>query len=385
MYAQVDWNVGTLAAMPRIMYEPIEPIKMEPNYTLRRLSVVMRPQADSELEAGGVLNPAGVRALNGDYILFPRLVARGNFSRIGMARVTYSPTGLPTGVKRLGIALEPGQPYELNPRSGGGCEDARVTYLPSLGIYAMTYVAYGPCGPRVALAISQDLDTWKRVGLINFAPHRGADMNIYSNKDAMLFPEPVIGPDGRRSLVLMHRPMYELWVGETLGDRELAPPPPGASSDIWTIWLSYCPLDEADWASPSQSNPARPPTFSHHCMLMLPQQQWEAIRLGGGTPPIRTPQGWLTFYHGIGLADRPGRTLGLRYSAGALVLDLVDPRRVLYRSRVPALEPLLPEECSGVVADVVFPTAVDQHDAYLDVYYGMADACIGVARMDMPG
>jgi predicted GH43/DUF377 family glycosyl hydrolase len=74
----------------------------------------------------------------------------------------------------------------------------------------------------------------------------------------------------------------------------------------------------------------------------------------------------------------------LRYSAGALVLDGADPRQVDFRSATPVLEPLLPEECAGIVADVVFPTAVDQHDGYLDVYYGMADACIGAARMDIP-
>ena len=35
------------------------------------------------------------------------------------------------------------------------------------------------------------------------------------------------------------------------------------------------------------------------------------------------------------------------------------------------------------MAEVVFPTAIDQHETYLDVYYGMADACIGAARIDL--
>jgi predicted GH43/DUF377 family glycosyl hydrolase len=74
---------------------------------------------------------------------------------------------------------------------------------------------------------------------------------------------------------------------------------------------------------------------------------------------------------------------GRQYSAGALVLDPRDPRRVLYRSPEPTLAPELDEERAGVVSDVVFPTAVDKHERYLDVYYGMADACIGVARMDL--
>jgi beta-1,2-mannobiose phosphorylase / 1,2-beta-oligomannan phosphorylase len=206
---------------------------------------------------------------------------------------------------------------------------------------------------------------------------------VYSNKDAMLFPEPVIGPDGRLSLVLMHRPMYEVWVGASLGERHVAPPPPGALTDIWTVWLSYCALDDADWASPGRSGTTTQPRFGDHYELLLPEHQWEAVRLGGGTPPIRVPQGWFTLYHGIGRVTRQGPLPGLRYVAGALILDATDPRRILYRSPQPRLEPVLPEECSGVVADVVFPTAVDQHETYADIYYGMADACIGVARVDL--
>jgi predicted GH43/DUF377 family glycosyl hydrolase len=341
----------------------------------------MRPKADDLFEEGGVLNPGGARAANGEYLLFPRLVARGNYSRIGVARVLYDGTGLPTGVERLGIALEPREPYELNPNTGGGCEDARVTYVPALDAYVMCYAAYGPRGPKAALAVSTDLHEWRKVGLINFAPHHGADMNLYSNKDVFVFPEPVVGPDGRLSLMLMHRPMYEIWTGNMLGERLAAPLPPGVTDDRWTIWVSYCPLDEADWAAPSNRGT---PTFGNHHLLMLPGHEWEAVRLGGGTPPVRLAEGWFTIYHGIGKVARPGPRHGLRYSAGALVLDAQDPRQIMYRSPEPTLEPLLPEECAGVVADVVFPTAVDQHESYLDVYYGMADACIGAARMAIP-
>jgi beta-1,2-mannobiose phosphorylase / 1,2-beta-oligomannan phosphorylase len=359
------------------------PSALKQPYMLRRLNIVMRPREGDPLEEGGVLNPGGARARNGDYLLFPRLVARGNYSRIGVARVQYDANRLPIGVERLGVALEPREPYELNPRSGGGCEDSRVTYVPSLDTYVMTYVAYGPLGPRAAVAVSTDLHEWRRVGLINFAPHHGADMNIYSNKDALLFPEPVIGPDGRPSLALLHRPMYEIWTGKDLDERVVAPLPPGTSSDIWTIWISFCPLENADWADGRSAGKGSPPAFGNHHLLVLPERAWESIRLGGGTPPIRLPEGWFTIYHGIGGVMRPGPQLGLRYVAAALVLDVDNPCRILYRSPQPILEPALREECSGVVADVVFPTAVDQREDYLDVYYGMADACIGTARMDL--
>jgi hypothetical protein len=37
-----------------------------------------------------VLNPAAVRGPDGRLYLFPRLVARGNYSRIGIARVVFN-------------------------------------------------------------------------------------------------------------------------------------------------------------------------------------------------------------------------------------------------------------------------------------------------------
>jgi hypothetical protein len=49
----------------------------------------------------------------------------------------------------------------------------------------------------------------------------------------------------------------------------------------------------------------------------------------------------------------------------------------------------LPEERHGTIANVVFPTGIDRRDDLgmpdrFDVYYGMADYRIGVARLDLP-
>lgn len=175
--------------------------------------------------------------------------------------------------------------------------------------------------------------------------------------------------------------MYELWqdTGGELTRSTL--PPPGVDELRWSVWISFCPLDRVDWAVPGTQGGA--PRFDTHRLLIAPDRPWESVRIGGGTPPIRLPEGWFTIYHGIGPMPlgAPGR--GIRYSAGALVLDAADPLRVLYRSPEPILEPSDVEERAGVVSDVVFPTAIEQHERYLDVYYGMADSSIGVARMDL--
>ena len=66
----------------------------------------------------------------------------------------------------------------------------------------MTYVAYGPLGPRLALAVSEDLESWRRLGPLHYdyAPELDTDLNLFPNKDAVWFPEPVPGPDGEPGL-----------------------------------------------------------------------------------------------------------------------------------------------------------------------------------------
>jgi predicted GH43/DUF377 family glycosyl hydrolase len=69
-----------------------------------------------------------------------------------------------------------------------------------------------------------------------------------------------------------------------------------------------------------------------------------------------------------------------------LLLDGQDPRRILYRSAQSILAPEAAAERVGVVPRVVFPTGLDARpDGALDIYYGMADTRIGVARAWLDG
>src|SRR5450631_3487455 len=124
------------------------------DFTLKRIGMIMEPRAGDPNELEGVLNPAAIRGRDGQLYLFPRLVARGNYSRIGIARVRFNEAGDPTGVERLGIALEPEADYERRPDGSGGCEDPRITFVKPLDRYVMTYTALSSRGPRIAVAQS---------------------------------------------------------------------------------------------------------------------------------------------------------------------------------------------------------------------------------------
>jgi predicted GH43/DUF377 family glycosyl hydrolase len=80
----------------------------------------------------------------------------------------------------------------------------------------------------------------------------------------------------------------------------------------------------------------------------------------------------------------------LCYSAGVMVFSKEHPLVIRYRSADPVLSPELPQERHGTIANVVFPTGIDRRDDLglpdrFDVYYGMADCRIGVARLDLSG
>ena len=175
----------------------------------RRARRAARPRDESrrrtDEEAGGILNPAAVRGPQNELLLYPRCVARGNVSRIGTVQADPSRDGIE--VRKLGFALEPQAPYERRPRGGYGCEDPRVTYIPALKAYVMAYTAFGPDGPRVAFAISNDAYRWERLGLARFD---GTGTPQGDDKDAAFFPEPVTSPAGVRSLAFYHRPMLHL-------------------------------------------------------------------------------------------------------------------------------------------------------------------------------
>lgn len=335
----------------------------------------MEPDSARPDEREGVINPAVARSRDGETYLLPRLVAAGDHSRIGLARVRFDADGKPVGADRLGDALEPREPYECGADGhGGGCEDPRITYVEPLGRYVMTYVALGPHGARVALAVSDDLRSWQRLGPVRFEPTPDpaydVDWNAYQDKDGSLFPQPVRGPDGRPSLALLHRPMY--------GADSL---PRGVADPRHSVWISYRALDDASRDIGALTR------WRHHHQLLAPRYDWEQAWVGGGAPPVLTPHGWLIVYHGVQRRqpETPSERKPVLYRAGVLIADRDDPRRILYRSPEPVLAPEHLEEREGIVSNVVFPTALDpRDDGQVDVYYGMADARIGAARLVVP-
>ena len=67
--------------------------------------------------------------------------------------------------------------------------------------------------------------------------------------------------------------------------------------------------------------------------------------------------------------------------AGGMILDAAKPWLLVSRSVEPLLQAETEAERSGIVPNVVFPTAIVEIDGNHFVFYGMADSTIGVARL----
>jgi predicted GH43/DUF377 family glycosyl hydrolase len=209
-----------------------------------------------------------------------------------------------------------------------GVEDPRIT--PLHGRFYFTYVAVSRHGAATALASTADFRDFSRQGTIFCC----------ENKDVVLFPEWVGGAH-----VALHRPN---------------PATPFCRPEMWIAWSQ----DIIHWG--------------HHGVLHGGGADWETGRVGAGTPPIRTPEGWLEIYHGNQLTTIPGM-VG-KYSTGAMLLDLENPSRIVCRSPESIFEPTAEFERNGFVPDVVFPTGIVENEDTLLVYYGAADTCTAVVE-----
>ncbi len=160
------------------------------------------------------------------------------------------------------------------------------------------------------------------------------------NRNGVLFPEKI---DGKYAM--------------------LSRPSDNGHTPFGDIYLSYSP-DMIYWGE-------------HRCVMKVTpfeQSAWQCTKIGAGSVPIRTDEGWLMFYHGV-----INTCNGFRYSMGAAILDIEKPDKVLYRSQPYLIAPSALYELTGDVPNVIFPCAALCDDGKVAVYYGAADTVVGMA------
>ncbi|MCR4369462.1 MAG: hypothetical protein NUV67_06160 [archaeon] len=329
----------------------------------------------------GAFNPAAVRLPNNKIMLFarvaetpyhddktfvaPRFVGTKDLEwkieRISRKKMTLCPdcflmdeniTRLPTISHFRRIILDKsGEQVEhisdvpnfFGVRGDGdfGVEDARISAIDNGSRYAMTYVSVSiDSGVSTSLATSNNLSSWKRHGVIF----------RQQNKDVVIFPKKF-----GKYYAALHRPE-----GTMVFDRP-------------SIWISYS-KDLLFWGKD------RP--------LIKPRHKaWDGLRIGSGTVPIKTSEGWLEIYHGVKLSKHSDPDSHKVYSAGALLFDSKNPEKLLGRThpKDPLFEAELDSEMKGFNDHVVFPTAMvpSLDKKNLLVYGGGADSVTTMRKLSV--
>lgn len=105
---------------------------------------------------------------------------------------------------------------------------------------------------------------------------------------------------------------------------------------------------------------------------------WDTWIRGAGAPPIKTPYGWLLFYHAM------DNDWG-KYKVGVALMDLHDPTKILHRAKEPVLEPEKYYENNGAKPGIVYVSGAIVKNGMLLVYYGGSDnyVCIAHARLNI--
>lgn len=366
------------------------------NILVERLGVIASPKGRFQSE--GVLNPAIFQDRVGNLVMIMRSVAAGNQSRLETMRQIWrdgkpacDADGNELPFERVGFALVPQAAYERRRRAttsgsfelvgGEGCEDPRVSFIPALDKFVLCYTAFGFDGPRIALLVSEDGYKWKRLGLVNIPAEFGLAKD---DKDAAFFPEPVLSPKGELCLGMYHRPMVNVPVEGNLDQIQSTFNVPATERQC--VRIAYIPL------APVLENLKKLLNVTESALVLAPGSEWGCFKVGAGAVPIRIKQGWLEIFHGVDqVIDARTNRYHSCYSAGLLVHDADEPHKLLYVSPSTILKPETPEELSGTVNNVVFPTGVVQrHDleknddeTVFDVYYGMADRLIGRCRLTL--
>lgn len=301
---------------------------------------ILVPNRENSWESWQTFNPAAVYE-NGKVHLLYRAIGEDGISVVGYASSRdgiHVDERLPRPVY---LAHKPNIrasdiPYSSSPYiSGGGfggCEDPRVTKIDDR-IY-MIYVAFdGAHSPGLALT---------HISLEDFLKKRWkwGGVKIISapgviDKSGCLFPEKIKG-----KYVVLHR---------------IFP----------NILIDF--VDDLHFKKP----------LAGEFVIKVRKGYWDSRKIGAGAPPIKTDRGWLLLYYAVDNRDAS------RYKIGAMLLDLKNPTKVLYRTDQPVLEPVEWYENEGHKSGIAYPCGAAVIDGTLFVYYGGADTVVCVATADL--
>lgn len=328
------------------LWAPPAPKSSFPFLERFRKNPLLKPLSQHPWESEAVFNPAALLEKDKVHLVY-RAVGKGSFQSFwGYAA---SRDGLQIQQRLARPIFRPGKSFSSSPKpsfrslkfisggrnggggGNGGFEDPRLTRIGNK-IYAF-FVSYnGWSEPRLAMT-SIDTEDFLRHRW-SWQPPVMVSRPGEIDKSGCLLPEKIKG-----KYVIFHR----------------------VFPDILVDFVNNLDFDGRTWLKGEYRIRRRP-------------DNWDSRKIGLGPPPLKTPDGWLAIYNAVDDLDS-----GL-YKMGAMLLDLNDPTKVLFRSNRPILEAETPYENHGLKYGVAYTCGAVIHRQNLLVYYGGSDQFVCVAQ-----
>ncbi len=337
------------------MFGPFEkPPRVNPVIAPDSAATFLSPMNDSIVrwQEYATFNPAAVVKDGNIYLLFRAEDASGTHeigrqtSRIGLAQ---SADGLRFQRRNLPV-LYPTRDSQATYESPGGVEDPRVVESDD-GTYVVTYTQWDRRIPRLAVATSTDLVTWRKHGPA-FAKAAGAKyLNMETKSGAILCR--VQGDH-----LVATRVNGKYWMYFNVPDVLIA------TSDNLLDWTVLEGLE----GKPIKVLSPRPGYF-------------DSWLVEAGPPAVLTARGILLMYNGgngrkYGDPELPDRA----YAGGQALFDAHDPLKLIDRSDRPFIRPTESYERTGqYAAGTTFVEGLVPFHGRWFLYYGTADSRVGVA------
>ena len=266
---------------------------------------ILKPNSEHDWESLKVYNP-GVIYDGGIYHMFYRARGKDWVSSIGYA-VSVDGEKF-TKFEKPVLLAEDSQEKK-------GVEDPRVTKLGDK--YFMAYAAFDGEEVRLNIATSDDLKKWTKQGkaFCNFEfLKNGGNRLRYKDGQFVNRNDKARGKEWSKSGAIFPKKIggkYRMLFGEH------------------NIWLAESD-DGFKWN-----------TLDGVYLSPRSEEFFDCTLVEMGPPPLLISNGWLVLYHGV---DKYRV-----YRIGFLILDINNPRKILYRSVAPIFGPQEPYELSGIV------------------------------------
>ena len=341
------------------MFGPFEkPREVNPVITPNPASTFLSPMNDSTVrwEEYSTFNPAAVVRNGKVYVLYRSEDASGKMeigfhtSRIGLAE---SVDGL-RFTRRSTPVLYPDKDLQAKWEWPGGVEDPRIVETDD-GSYVLAYTQWNRDVPRLAIATSKDLLTWKKHGpaLAKFDTAR--KYRSLDHKSGAI----LCRVEGNRLIATKVNGKY--WMYFSVPDIFIA------TSDNLIDWT---PLEDSNGRLLKVLSP-RPGYF-------------DSWLVEAGPPAIITEKGIVVVYNAgnSGTYGDPGLPQKV-YTGGQALFDAKNPVKLLDRLDEPFIKPTEAYEKTGQYVDgTTFTEGLIPFNGKWFIYYGTADSRVGVAVWD---